>query len=75
MTSIADLARERINILGVTRYETHSMVAIEYQYDPGSTPRTWHKIVVPVYNDNDIYDTVLDYVLEAKQELEGNKRG
>lgn len=71
--TFADLARERINILGLHAVPntTTIFVSVEYQYKPVNTPHTWHKIVIPITGRNNLLETILNVVKETKSELEG----
>lgn len=73
MASIADLARQRINILDyrLCPDATHDLVFIEYQYQPAdNSPRTWHKTVIWVEHGAELTAAVLDAVNSIKRELE-----
>lgn len=70
MASIADLARQRINILQVTPGDKILDAIIEYQYKPQDAPHTWHKVAITVNDGESLYDKALDVVLQAKAELE-----
>lgn len=70
MTSVADLARQRINILQVVPEEGMLVAIIEYQYKPMDAPHTWHKVAITVGKDEELYDKALDVVTRAKGELE-----
>lgn len=72
-STLADLARERINLLRLELVPgTQNMFAsIEYQYQPkDGTPRTWHKVVIPVMEGENTLETILQTVREIKDELE-----
>lgn len=70
--TFADLARERINILGleVVHGTTNMFANVEYQYQPANAPRTWHKIVIPIVDDDEVLDTIFNEVKAIKAELE-----
>lgn len=72
MVSMADLAKNRINILSVQQSSgAGHIVALEYRYSPADgTPATWHRCVVFTTDKRPIYDQVLDEVRLAKAQLE-----
>lgn len=70
MTSVADLAKQRINILQIIPGSKAVSAIIEYQYKPVNAPHTWHKVAITVGGEEELYNKALDTVTRAKAELE-----
>lgn len=70
MTSVADLAKQRINILQIIPGISAVSAIIEYQYKPKDLPHTWHKVAITVTDTEDLYEKAIDVVTRAKAELE-----
>lgn len=70
--TFADLARERINMLGLQFIPgtTNFFASVEYQYKPANAPHTWHKIVIPITGEDKVMETILKEVKKTKAELE-----